>query len=246
MRRAKGLLDGRYSMNVATHRIAIAAALVWGLFACGIASADTVVMNFDMSQPNGEYVDNYYNGGCSSSYQGGGTTCGGPDWGVVWNGAIAGWAPNGIWENGSDEPSSPGIMAFLDANEAYMNVAGGFTTGFSFYYASAGNTGFINVYSGLNGSGTVLASLDLPGTASYCDSVHAYSCWDPIGVSFSGTAQSVAFGGTANFISFDNVTIGAATPGNPTTSVPEPGALGMFGLGALLLGGFLGLRKRFA
>lgn len=32
----------------------------------------------------------------------------------------------------------------------------------------------------------------------------------------------------------------------PPTNVPEPGALGMFGLGVLLLGGFLGWRRRYA
>jgi len=34
--------------------------------------------------------------------------------------------------------------------------------------------------------------------------------------------------------------------GGMTTSVPEPGALGMFGLGVLLMGGFLGWRRRYS
>lgn len=229
-------------MNTLKKQIGIAAALILGVLFTGIAGATTVVMNFNLSQPGGEYVDNYYNGGCSSSYGGGGTTCGGPNYGVVWSGAIAGYAPNGIWSNGSNEPSSPGIMAFLDANQAYMNVAAGFTTGFSFYYASAGNAGSINVYSGQNGTGTVLATLNLPGTAAYCGST-AYSCWDPIGVTFAGTAMSVAFGGTANYIAFDDVTLGSSTPGQ---NVPEPAALGMFGLGVLLIGLFAGMRRRLA
>lgn len=41
-----------------------------------------------------------------------------------------------------------------------------------------------------------------------------------------------------------NITVYAgAIP--PPTNVPEPAALGMFGFGALLIGGFLGLRRRF-
>lgn len=32
----------------------------------------------------------------------------------------------------------------------------------------------------------------------------------------------------------------------PPTNVPEPGALGMFGLGVLLIGGFIGWRRRYA
>ena len=44
-----------------------------------------------------------------------------------------------------------------------MNVAGGFTTGFSFFYADqVGFTGNVTVYSGANGTGSVLASLSLP------------------------------------------------------------------------------------
>lgn len=34
--------------------------------------------------------------------------------------------------------------------------------------------------------------------------------------------------------------------GPPPTNVPEPGALGMFGLGVLLIGGFLGWRRRYS
>lgn len=41
--------------------------------------------------------------------------------------------------------------------------------------------------------------------------------------------------------SIDNIGFNQATPGN----VPEPAALGMFGLGMLLIGLFAGLRRRF-
>jgi hypothetical protein len=37
-----------------------------------------------------------------------------------------------------------------------------------------------------------------------------------------------------------------STPPITTTNVAEPGALGMFGLGAFLIGGFLGWRRRYA
>ena len=39
---------------------------------------------------------------------------------------------------------------------------------------------------------------------------------------------------------------GLCDGGTPPTNVPEPGALGMFGLGVLLIGGFLGWRRRYA
>jgi len=41
-----------------------------------------------------------------------------------------------------------------------MDVAAGFTTGFSFYYSSA-DAGSVDVYSGLDGTGTLLASVPL-------------------------------------------------------------------------------------
>ena len=217
---------------------------VLGLIFAGLASAGPVVMNFDGitgNSGNGEYVDQYYNGGCTSSYGGGSTTCGGPNYGVAWSGAIACGAPAGLCNNVANEPSSPNVIVFLTTTSAIMNVAAGFNTGFSFFYAAPFFTGSITVYSGLNDTGTILATLSLPTNGNNCSGFSEnYSCWTPIGVSFSGTAESVDFGGTANYIVFDNVTIGSSTP----KGVPEPGILGMFGLGVLLIGLFAGLRRR--
>lgn len=42
---------------------------------------------------------------------------------------------------------------------------------------------------------------------------------------------------------FDNITLGTDAP---AAVVPEPGALGTFGLGVLLLGVFGGLRRRWS
>ena len=44
-----------------------------------------------------------------------------------------------------------------------------------------------------------------------------FSTFAPIGVTFTGVAKSIDFGGTVNQIVFDNVTFGSATPGvDPT------------------------------
>ncbi|HJP99764.1 MAG TPA: PEP-CTERM sorting domain-containing protein [Rhodanobacteraceae bacterium] len=233
-------------MNTLKRQMGCAVVLIAGLLACGIASAGTVVMTFDQLNPNGEYVGNYYNGGCGDSLNGGSVTCGGPSYGITWTHAIAGNAPGGIFSNASGEPSSPGVIGGFDDNTgSFMNVAAGFDTGFSFYYAAANTPGSISVYSGLNGTGTLLTSLALPVNGANCNGASEdYSCWSPIGVSFTGTAESVNFGGSAFYIAFDNVTLGASTPGNPGTPVPEPAALGMFGFGALLIGLFAGMRRR--
>ncbi|MGH3967997.1 MAG: PEP-CTERM sorting domain-containing protein [Mycobacterium sp.] len=235
-------------MNRLEKQFGIAAVLGCGMLFAGIASATVEVMNFDgmtNATYNGELVDNYYNGGCGTSYGGGPVDCGGPNYGVVWSDALVGGAPE-YYGNTANPPSAPNVMFIVGYDvpgTTYMNVAAGFTTGFSFYYAAPYYGGTVDVYSGQNGTGSLLASLTLPTTAANCAGYSEnYSCWDPIGVTFTGIAESVAFGGVADFIGYDNITIGSGTP---VHGVPEPAALGMFGLGALLIGLFAGLRRRY-
>lgn len=126
-----------------------------------------------------------------------------------------------------------------------MNTASGFNTGFSFYYAAPYSAANVTVYAGPNGTGSILATLAMSVNGHSCDGYSQYySCWSSIGVNFLGTAHSVDFAGDAarDFV-FDDVTLGSATPG---AIVPEPAALGMFGLGLLLIGGYAGLRRRMS
>jgi hypothetical protein len=153
-------------------------------------------------------------------------------------------ADSGGSGNFANEPSPNTVMFFLDANNAILNVTNGFTTGFSFYYSSA-TAATIGVYDALNGTGNLLASLNL--SAQYnnnCvgDPTGQYCNWTPVGVNFSGTAYSINFGGTANFTAYDNVTFGSATPG--TGAVPEPGTWAMMLLGFGAIG--LAMRRRRA
>lgn len=190
---------------------------------------------------DGEYVHDYYNGGCGGSFAYGRVTCGGPDYGVTWTQAVAGPAPMGLPV--ADQPSPPNVMVFDDNSSAYMDVTGGFSGGFSFYYAAVRGPGSITLYSGLDGTGSVLATLALPVSSDPdCQGLFGnYSCWAPIGVSFRGIARSVDFSESVFYnVAFDNVTLGSATPINP---VPEPAARGMFGLGALLIGVFAGMHR---
>lgn len=127
-------------------------------------------------------------------------------------------------------------MFYVTGSAATLNYAPGFDTGFSFYYASLGASS-VTVYDGLNATGSVLATLTVPATPN------PYYVWSPIGVSFSGTAKSIDFGGAANFNGFDNITFGSATP-TDNSVVPLPASVwtGMALLAALGAGRLLATR----
>ena len=111
-----------------------------------------------------------------------------------------------------------------------MNVAGGFKTGFLFFHSATTLPGTVTVWSGLNGTGTLLATLTLPPNGS-CTPGPNFCHRTAEGVTFSGTVESVNFSGTANEIGFDNITIGSATPGGGPTPTPEPATMLLLGLG---------------
>lgn len=225
--------------------ILAAAALACGLAVSGAASANTIVLNFEgigaFPFDSNITVGDFYNGGTSSA----GTS--GTDFGVGFsNNALAlclnsdtvfcsNTSRGGLGDPGSQQ----GAMFFNSGSAAYMNVAAGFDTGFSFYYSSPFFTAEVAVYDGLNGTGNVLASVILgltPLTAcgsfpgNYCPFVEA-------GIAFAGTARSVGFGGNNSAV-YDDVTFGSVTPGVPTPQVPLPAgfpllAAALVGLGAL-------------
>lgn len=102
-----------------------------------------------------------------------------------------------------------------------MDIPAGFTTGFSFNYVSLFDSGSVSVYSGLDGTGTLLATIDLTPNAGSCPGYDAEFCpFSPIGVAFTGTAESIEFSGVANEIAFDDVTSAASLLAYPSR---EPG-----------------------
>jgi len=203
------------------------------------AMANTIVLTFDQLQ-NEEPVLNYYAGGFGGFGSGPG-----PNYGITFSSnslAITSELAGGSG-NFNGNPSGNNIVFFLNGTADTMNVAAGFTTGFSFYYSAVVYPGFINVWSGLDDTGSLLATLSLPVTPSGGDScILAYCPWFPIGVSFAGTAMSVDFGGSANYIGFDNITLGASTPG----TTPEPASLLLFGSGLVGLASSIRRRSRKA
>jgi hypothetical protein len=67
--------------------------------------------------------------------------------------------------NLDNNPSGGPVAFFLSGAADTMNVAAGFTTGFSFYYTSTEDDS-ITEWSGLNGTGTELADIALNANAT--------------------------------------------------------------------------------
>ena len=193
------------------------------------ARAGTITLTFEGLQDT-EPIDNYYNGGLGGFGSGPG-----PNYGITFSSnslAIISDLDGGSG-NFTNNPSGDTVMFFLSGPGDVMNLAAGFTTGFSFFYSgnSAVGDGSVDVYSGLNGTGTLLASFSVNTSLTpLCSSGPSYCVWQPDGVSFSGTAESVVFGGAANYIAWDNITLGSSTP---TGVTPEPASLILLGTGLL-------------
>lgn len=168
-------------------------------------------------------VDDFYNGGTDS----GGNS--GVNYGIGFSSTSLASidADAGGSGNFGNEPSPSTVLFFLSGGAATMNVAAGFDTGFSFFYASAAS-GFVNVYDGLNGTGNLLATINLVRNIDGCvgDPTGDFCMFTAIGVTFDGIAYSVDFGGTANQIGFDNITIGSEIAGTPV-DMPEPVSLAL-------------------
>jgi hypothetical protein len=188
-------------------------------------------------------VNNYYNGGLGGSGSGPG-----PNYGITFESNALAIISNqhGGSGNFAGNPSGNTIVFFLTGTGDVMNVAGGFTTGFSFYYSAINDPGTVTVYSGANATGTVLATLNLPITPSQAGSATCQSdqfCpFTPFGVNFSGTAMSVDFSGTANQIGFDDITLGSSVPDSGNS--PEPATYALMGGGLLAAGLFRPRRRR--
>ena len=196
------------------------------------ASAAVVVLDFEgVGDLNA--VGNFYNGGAGTNY---GIQFSNDTLAVV-------DADAGGSGNFANEPSASTIMFFLNANNAILNMAAGFDTGFSFFYSSS-TAASVTVWDGLNGTGNLLGTLNLSAQGfNNCtgDPGGSFCNWTAVGVNFAGTARSINFGGTANQTGFDDITFGSATAGGGGNEVPEPGTLGLLGLGLL---GVAGLRRR--
>jgi hypothetical protein len=197
---------------------------------CGVpAKADPVVLTFE-GVGNLNAIGDFYNGGAGGNL---GISFAANSLAVV-------SSLDGGSGNIANTPSGDTAAFFLNGTGDLMNVAAGFSNGFSFFYSSVTVPGQVTVWSGLNGTGTLLATLDLAPTG-FCSPGPNYCNWQAIGVSFNGIAESVNFSGTANQIAFDNITIGSATAGGGPTATPEPATIVLLAIGSA---GAVALRRR--
>lgn len=149
---------------------------------------------------------------------------------------------------GEPSPTTAVVFSDLPGMPAYMNVAGGFMTGLGLFYSAPAVPVSVRVFSGLNATGSLLATLMLPATpngsvagcppnpgATFCPFAAA-------SVAFAGTARSVDFGGALNDATFDNLTLGQPS----LAVVPEPGTVLLVAGGLLVLPVIVKRRRRMA
>jgi hypothetical protein len=226
---------------------AIAAALALG------APARAASVNVTLGpEHTGAYIENYYLGGADSVSSDGN----GPSLGVGFslNAQVQKAGDSVTTGNGKFENNLTGETETLDfasttatgsySGTSYLNFAQGFT-GVSFNYALATNSAnydtIAQIYSGLNGTGTLLEtiSLNANGAGNACTTrTDAYCNWiGAASTAFTGSAQSILFASspsalagtnTLNYAEFDGISL---TP----TAVPLPAAVWLLlsGLGGL-------------
>jgi len=184
------------------------------MVSCGNESTDPVMttkvkMTFEGLTDN-ESVREYYNGGYGydslSNLQKSGP---GPNYGVTFltQGNIVARIDSDAGGNGNfgGEPSPSTAIEFQ--NHAWMNVAAGFKETLSFYYTNPNGPAKIYIYDGLDKTGNLLATVDLPQTAyaGAPDPTGNLSPFVLISVSFDGIAKSVDFGDLANSAYIDDI-----------------------------------------
>jgi len=201
------------------------------VFGFGQAWGGVIVLDFE-GLGNSEPVQSFYDGGLGGDGSGPG-----PSYGIAFstNALAIIDSDAGGTGNFGGEPSPDTILYFLEGAAATMNVPAGFDTGFSFFYSAVNYTGSVTVYDGLNGTGTILATLNLPLTpySGAPDPTGIYSPLVPFGVAFQGVARSVDFSGSENQICFDNITLSSETPWEGV--IPEPTTLVLLALGGLAI-----------
>src|SRR4029077_9056922 len=165
------------------------------------AHATPVLLNFQGLQDL-QAIGNYYNGGAGANY------------GVSFSSNV--FALKSVFQGGAGgfmpDPTQTPAMFIMGASGANvtgtMTVGPGFANGISFFYPAA-FTETVTVWSGANGTGTVLATMNLSPNNGSCVGFPSYCNWTGVSLTFSGTGESVTFSGTANGAGIADITLGS-------------------------------------
>ena len=203
----------------------LAAAVLLALSAATPAFA-TTTFDFEAVTSFASIAD-FYNGGTDSA------GASGPNLGVSFGGDALGLA-NDSTTFFSNAPSPIGVMTPVGLDAA-LDAAAGFAGAVSFYYSStAAIANAVQVWSGLDGTGTLLASFNLAANAQSGCTDSPLCHFDVAGGAFTGVAHSLTFGNAADAAAFDNVTI---------AMVPEPASSALMALGLAGVAAFARRRR---
>lgn len=191
-----------------------AAVLALSLLAPLSASAAVVTLDFETPTAFSS-IDTHYAGGTDSNGVAGANV------GVAFGlDVLALPASDAVGTYFSNAPSGVGAMTVVGTSAA-MNVAAGFLE-LAFYYSTLTSVAdAVQVWSGADGTGTLLGSLSLTANGCTGDTLCNWTLASLSG--FSERAYSVSFAGAANTAVFDDV----------SAIIPTPATAWLAGLGLL-------------
>ena len=200
-------------------KLKLISALAASLLSAAPVFAETITLDFEGAGPF-TFVEGFYNGGVNAE------GASGVNYGISFGPAALAVSNDPAFPIYSNAPTNGTVLSVTDSDGA-MSVAAGFNGIVSFYYSSEAAT-TVNVWSGANATGTILATFALGANAQSGCSDTTFCHWDLASLDLgSNIARSIQFGDAVG-AGLDNVTVNA---------VPVPAAAWLMGSALLGLGG---------